>query len=247
MDIYGHMSYYRYHSLRKRIRTEMLTISNNSGEIFRALRNGVLPSDRDFDAVFSRATRLLSSAHWTPVDVAVCAAEMLVTDSRTRVLDVGCGPGKFCLIGAATQAARFAGVDQRAHLLAEGRSIAENAGISNVGFIHGNMMDLDWSEYDAFYLYNPFFENLCMPAIIDETVPLRPEYFYRYVEIVQQKLMDLPMGTRVVTYHGFGGEMPYGYRMAANREIGSDFLQYWVKESDVLVKSGAKRAMVWKA
>ena len=219
---------------------------NKSREIFRALRSGTQPSDREFDEVFATETRQLSSAHWTPVRVAVCAAKMLVTSPRTKVLDIGCGSGKFCLIGAATQTVSFAGIDQRHHLLLEGEAIARSANISNVEFIHGNMMDLDWSDYNAFYLYNPFLENVCMPAMIDETVALKPEYFYMYVEAVQLKLMVLPVGTRVVTYHGFGGEMPYGYRMVANKEIGSDFLQCWIKESDFVVKAGATRAIVWK-
>jgi SAM-dependent methyltransferase len=209
---------------------------SKSQEIFRALRSGSQQSDREFDVVFSTETRQLSFAHWTPVRVAVCAAEMLVTGPGTRVLDIGCGSGKFCLIGAATQAASFSGIDLRRHLLLEGQAIAESADISNVEFIHGNMIDLDWSDYNAFYLYNPFFENVCMPAMIDETVPLKPEYFFLYVEAVQMKLMALPVGTRVVTYYGFGGEMPEGYSMTANMEIGSDFLQCWIKKSDFTVK-----------
>jgi SAM-dependent methyltransferase len=156
---------------------------------------------------------------------------MLVAGPGTRVLDVGCGPGKFCLIGAARHSVPFAGIDQRLHLLLEGQAIAKSERISNLEFIHGNMVDLDWSDYNAFYLYNPFSENVRVP-IIDKTVPLRVEYHCLYVEVVQQKLMELPVGTRVVTYHGFGGEMPYGYRMVANKEIDYGFLQCWIKESD---------------
>lgn len=214
-------------------------------EIFRALRRGILPLDREFDEVFTWETRQLSSDHWTPVHVALCAAEMLVASPKAKVLDVGCGPGKFCLIGAATHPVPFAGVDQRPHLLAEGQAIARNAKISNVEFIHGNMVDLDWSEYNAFYLYNPFSENVRMP-VIDKTVPLRVEYYCLYVEVVQQKLMNLPVGTRVVTYHGFGGEMPFGYKMVANKEIGSGFLQCWIKDGDCVVTAGATRATVWR-
>ncbi len=199
-------------------------------EIFRALRSGALPSDREFDVVFADETRRHSSAHWTPVHVAACAAEMLAASPAARVLDVGCGPGKFCLIGAASQTVSFTGIDQRGHLLVEGQAIARSANIPNVEFIHGNMMDLDWSDYNAFYLYNPFLENLCTPAIIDETVQLKPEFFILYVEAVRKKLSSLPKGTRVVTYHGFGGRMPSGYRLVANQEIGSDFLQCWIKE-----------------
>ncbi len=223
---------------------QLQNVRNKSQGIFRALSGGPQPSDRDFDEVFAWETRQLSSDHWTPVRVAICAAEMLVASPGTKVLDIGCGPGKFCLIGAARHSVPFAGIDQRPHLLAEGQAIARSAKISNVEFIHGNMMDLDWSDYNAFYLYNPFSENVCLPAI-DETVPLKPEYFCLYVEVVQQKLMNLPVGTRVVTYHGFGGKMPYGYRMVANREIGSGCLTCWIKESDCVVKAGAIRATVW--
>jgi SAM-dependent methyltransferase len=215
--------------------------------VFRALSSsgsGGQPSDPEFDEVFTPETRQLSSDHWTPVEVALCAAEMLVASPQAKVLDVGCGPGKFCLIGALKHAVPFAGIDQRPHLLAEGRAIASRAKIRNLEFIHGNMVDLDWSAYNAFYLYNPFSENVSTPAI-DGTVPLKPEYYSLYVAVVQQKLMGLPVGTRVVTYHGFGGEMPYGYRIMANRKIGSGFLQSWIKESDSHVTAGGRRAMVW--
>ena len=210
------------------------------------MKCGAYPTDPEFDEVFSEPAKRLSELHWTPVDVAVCAAEMLVADRSTKVLDVGCGSGKFCLIGAATQAASFSGIDQRRHLLAEGQAIAGRVALPNVEFIHGNMEDLDWTGYDAFYLYNPFLENVCMPAMLDDTVPLRPEYYFRYVETVQQKLRRQPIGTRVVTYHGFGGEMPYGYRMIEKREIGSDFLQCWVKDDDFRVQVGATRTMAWR-
>lgn len=221
-------------------------VRKKSRGIFRALRRGAQPSDVDFDGMFTWDTRQLSSDHWTPVEVALCAAEMLVTGPGARVLDVGCGPGKFCLIGAARHPVPFAGIDQRPHLLMEGQAIARCERITNLEFIHGNMVDLDWSDYNAFYLYNPFSENVRQP-VIDRTVPLRLEYYCLYVEIVQRKLMELPVGTRVVTYHGFGGELPYGYRMVANKEIGSGFLQCWIKESDCFVKAGESRATVWRS
>jgi SAM-dependent methyltransferase len=202
--------------------------------IFNALRDGCLISDCEFDDLFTAETRRLSLMHWTPVQVAVYAAKMLAQGPDARVLDVGCGPGKFCLIGAATQSAHFAGIDQRPHLLKEGEIIALGANIGNIEFISGNMVDLDWSAYNAFYLYNPFLENAYSPSIIDKTVPLKLEFYYKYIETVRQKLTDLPLGTRVVTYFGFGGDMPYGYRLVTSRAIGSDFLMCWVKENDKL-------------
>jgi 2-polyprenyl-3-methyl-5-hydroxy-6-metoxy-1,4-benzoquinol methylase len=53
--------------------------------------------DEKFDLLYPAEIRKLSSVFWTPVAVAAAAAKLLVTTSGTRVLDIGCGPGKFCL------------------------------------------------------------------------------------------------------------------------------------------------------
>ena len=57
--------------------------------------------DEKFDQIYPARIRKLSPLQWTPVRVAAEAAKLLVTVPGTRVLDIGCGPGKFCLVGAA--------------------------------------------------------------------------------------------------------------------------------------------------
>ncbi len=208
------------------LQRKMITLE----DIFGCLKKGSLLYDHEFDSIFSAVTKDLSTTHWTPMRVAMCAADILAKNPDAKILDIGCGPGKFCLIGASLHTVNFFGIDQRLHLLEEGKAIAEAAKISNVEFIHGNMMDLDWSEFNSFYLFNPFLENICSYAVIDDTVSLRQENFDIYVEAVEEKLSDLPVGTRVVTYHGFGGEIPDGYRLETKRKIGTDFLKCWVKE-----------------
>lgn len=44
------------------------------------------------------------------------------------------------------------------------------------------------------------------------------------------KLAKLAVGTRVVTYHGFGGDFPRGYRCERIEKSGTDRLEQWVKE-----------------
>ena len=51
--------------------------------------------DERFDLIYPPEIRNLSWRHWTPVVVARRAAEFLVSEPETRVLDLGCGPGKF--------------------------------------------------------------------------------------------------------------------------------------------------------
>src|SRR3954452_18195742 len=65
-----------------------------------ALRSGAAVPDAEFDRLFPDELRDRSYLHWTPVEVAVRAAELLAPSPRgIRVLDVGAGVGKLCLIG----------------------------------------------------------------------------------------------------------------------------------------------------
>ncbi|NNN05120.1 MAG: class I SAM-dependent methyltransferase [Elusimicrobia bacterium] len=193
------------------------------------LRAGRTVADCRFDQVYPPEIRNLSRTHWTPVEVAVKAAELLRPTEQTQVLDVGSGCGKFCAVAALSGPGRFIGIEKRPHLLAAARKAAEDLGARRASFLPGNMADLDWSAFDAFYLFNPFYENRMKSIRIDETVVLRAEKFFRYVEIVRSKLTCAKDGTKVATYHGFGGEMPLGYGRVDRVSIGTDFLELWVK------------------
>lgn len=198
------------------------------------LRHGHSVSDEKFDRIFSGNSRSLSSRHWTPMNVALWAAKLLGTGPDVRVLDVGCGPGKFCFIGEATTSASYFGIEQRLHFVEEAERIRLAHNISRANFIHGNMIDLDWRDFHAFYLFNPFLENVTGLARIDQTVALSLEHYNTYVDCVVEKLRAMPLGTRVVTYHGFGGAMPEGYILRQKKAIGTAYLDLWVKEDSVL-------------
>src|SRR3954469_15119917 len=77
------------------------------------LRGGRKVTDFRFDQVYSPHIRKLSETHWTSVEVAIRASELLVTSERTRVLDVGAGSGKFCIVGALSSRAQFTGIEHR--------------------------------------------------------------------------------------------------------------------------------------
>jgi SAM-dependent methyltransferase len=193
------------------------------------LRTGRRVTDFRFDHVYTAPIQKLSDRHWTPVEVAVRAAEFLVTDSGTRVLDVGSGVGKFCIVGALASPGLFVGVEQRPHLAEIARQAARELHASNSSFIQGNMADLDWAPFDAFYLFNPFYESQMDSIRIDDTVSHGPGQFERYVETVRSKLRMARTGTRVATYHGFGGELPPGFQQIFREAIGTSQLQVWVK------------------
>jgi cyclopropane fatty-acyl-phospholipid synthase-like methyltransferase len=75
-----------------------------------------ISNDR-FDQIFDQKLRRVSSVHWTPVEVALSILELLDLAKGSKVLDVGSGAGKFCLVGALNTKAHFFGVDQRQSLV----------------------------------------------------------------------------------------------------------------------------------
>ena len=208
-------------------------------EITNDLQLGKTVTDRRFDQIFPEEIRNLSETHWTPINVAIRAARMFSTEEKTRILDIGSGCGKFCTVAALSCRGQFIGVEQRPHLVDIARKAADAMNVTNVTFIQSNMIDIDWNFFDGFYLFNPFYEHKIRAIRMDANLYYDEERFERYVEIVRSKLRIARPGTKVVTYHGFGGEMPANFECVKKELAGTHALELWVKSSSLL--SGAKR------
>jgi predicted RNA methylase len=184
--------------------------------------------DRTIDGLYPEEIAALSARHFTPVSVARRAAELLAPTPQHRVLDLGAGPGKLCIVGAATTGAHFTGIELRLHFVRAAIAVGSRLLLRNVHFIHADILDVEWRPYDSYYLFNPFAEHLI--GAIDETVPARPPLYSFYVDAVHRRLSAATQGTRVVTYHGFGGHMPASFRLAHREKAGSDALELWIKD-----------------
>jgi len=193
------------------------------------LRTGRAVTDFRFDQLYPLSIRELSETHWSPIDVAIRAAELLVSDETTRVLDVGSGCGKFCIVAALSSRGQFIGVEQRPHLFEVAKKMGEELGASQASFKLCNMMEVDWSSFDSFYLFNPFYENILKSIRIDDTVSHNQDKFTRYIEAVRNRLSLARSGTKVLTYHGFGGDMPMGYHRVHREPLGTSYIELWVK------------------
>ena len=178
--------------------------------------------DATFDKVFPSAHRYRSYLHWTPVAVAVRACAMLAP--AARVLDVGSGVGKVCLIGAATTTSAWVGVERDPEMVRVARRAAIKMRVEQrASFTVGDITGVDWSAFDGFYLFNPFAEILFCDG---GDAAARHQSFARYIELVQHQLGSVPPATRVVTYHGFGGEMPPGFERVRRD---ADELSLWIR------------------
>ena len=196
-----------------------------------ALRERTAVRDEDFDLLYPVEVRAASSRFWTPVRVAQRAAELLVGNhAGARVLDVGSGPGKLCLVGALTTSGHFTGIEQRPKLVSAARGAASHLRVeSSVSFVQGKLDEIDWSGYDAFYFYNPFMENMYSPDChYDGTIELSTPRFVRDIAVARRGLRRAREGARVVTYHGLGDELPSPFHLEHSEVAGSDCLEVWV-------------------
>jgi len=197
-------------------------------DVIRDFSGGLDVTDDRFDSIFPDSIRQVSLMHWTPVEIARRAAQLLYVGEKTRVLDIGSGAGKFCMVAALTTPGQFTGVEQRPHLVELSRELALFHGIPRVNFIQAKMEEIDWKKFTGFYLFNPFIENLYDDSHrIDRFVDFNQDRYVDHVKTVQKKLEELPAGSRIVTYHGFGGVFPPDYLPIVEERWGEDELVLW--------------------
>ena len=183
--------------------------------------------DEVFDLIYPTELQAVSAVHFTPVEVAKKAAHFLAPKGGERILDVGSGVGKFCMIGSAVTKGFFTGVEQRKHLHQCAKSIALQHELSNIQFIHANIMKIQFTDFDGFYIFNPFFENLNESGKLDDSVVLKKGLFKKYSLYVNQQLDTKPIGTKLVTYYSFLIEIPDSYAVQSTDYDGR--LKMWEK------------------
>jgi predicted RNA methylase len=196
-----------------------------------ALRMNVLASDHEFDQIYDERIQALSDQHWTPVRVAARAAQLLTQAGSDRILDVGAGVGKFCLVGALTTDAHFVGVEWREDLVDIARGAAITLQVDRVTFLRRNVEDFAFDAFNGVYLYNPFWEQVGRYVTpIDDSIERSRAAFDRLVNITIAKLAAMRPPVAVVTFHGFGDDLPREFVHAGHEPAASDQLELWVKK-----------------
>lgn len=195
--------------------------------IFEKIRAGEAVDDREFNAIYPAAIRSLAGIHFTPLAVAKLAARYLAVLPGMKVLDIGSGAGKFCMIGSVWTEGHFTGVEQRVKLHSLARRISKRHGLTRVNFIHANITDIDFAAFDAFYLFNPFYENIDRTGPIDDSVELKRHLYFQYSSYVKRGLEKMPAGTRLVTYFSYKEEIPPAFELQLEGLEGK--LKMWKK------------------
>lgn len=200
-----------------------------SNEISVASPDSWFSSDAQFHKLYPASLHSFSKNHWTPLNVARKAANFLAVERGSRILDIGSGIGKFCLAAAYFRPdALYTGIEQRADLVEYSDTARLKLGLENVTFLRGNFTGLDFRQYDHFYFYNSFYENIAIAERIDESIPYSVERYNQYRYYLYKQLEKMPSGTRVATFYGMDDHMPPGYHVGGSDL--DDLLKYWVKE-----------------
>jgi predicted RNA methylase len=200
------------------------------GRIAARLRTGEV-FDGGFDQLLPLHARAHSLWHWSPVYVAQRAAVRFAEHGARRVLDVGAGPGKFCIVAGASQPGlEFHGVEQHVELVATAKRLAELLDLRNVRFSSGDALLALTGPFDGFYFFNPFFDD---PFGAEEHAGLRSEPPIPRIAAAAIRVTDSLRSARdrtvVVTYHGLGGPIPSSYDLVCEEPVGSGCLRTWVK------------------
>ncbi len=187
--------------------------------------------DGAFDRLLPALAHAKSRQYWSPLCVARRAAIRFAERGARRVLDVGAGPGKFCIAAALTRPdLQFCGIEQRTGLVETARGLSTRLGVRNLEFRVGNALSVAWGEFDGFYFFNPFAENaFSSEDTFGETVALSGNRLGVELLRVTKLLSSLRTGSLVVTYCGLGGPIPSSYDLLSEELVGSASLRTWVK------------------
>jgi SAM-dependent methyltransferase len=185
-------------------------------------------SDEEFNQLYPSSIQMLARRHWTPLDIARKAANFLAAENNVRILDIGSGVGKFCLSAAYFKPKAFYyGIEQRESLISHAETARKILHPDNVSFIQGNFTQLDFNNFDHFYFYNAFYENLVGTDKIDDNIDYSIELYNYYNRYLFKQLEQKPEGTRIASFHSLEDEMPKSYH-----EVGSEcnnLLKFWIK------------------
>jgi SAM-dependent methyltransferase len=198
--------------------------------VFEFIKLNIDITDDDFNLIYPQTISILAKKHWTSVAVAKVSSEYLVDKPGTRVLDIGSGAGKFCLVGASNTQGHFTGIEQRAELVDLSKRLADSYSIQNVKFIHSNITEIDFRRYDSFYFYNSFYENIDTANRIDDSVHLDKQLYQQYSTFLKAQFSELPIGTRLVTNCSPLTIIPNCFKLQYSMRGG--LLRFWEKIED---------------
>lgn len=157
-------------------------------------------NDKDFDSLLPAEIRQKADIHFSPIDVIERCIEFFEENNVSNVLDIGSGVGKFCIVGAHLSDMHFTGIEIRQSLHLVGQNILEQTKKTSVNLLNMNITEVPFGQFDGFYYFNPFFENIAEEGQIDHKLSTKVQNFNHYTTYVEIALNAAPAGSCLASY-----------------------------------------------
>lgn len=190
-------------------------------------------ADQIFDSHLPDPYRAMANRQWTTAAVVRQVAHWLAKHhSHKKIIDIGSGVGKFCILLGLHTRMEVHGIEQRKSLYEISLRLRNDNFLKNVTFIHGNMVDMHWEDYDIYYLYNPFQEHLVNNgwSRINGDITFAPSLFGKYIDEIFRQLVWVKKGKLLITFHGYGGIVPSTWDLIHRVPIRNGDLCMWEKK-----------------
>jgi 16S rRNA A1518/A1519 N6-dimethyltransferase RsmA/KsgA/DIM1 with predicted DNA glycosylase/AP lyase activity len=173
-------------------------------------------NDLNFLSLFSEKIKLANKNHFTPIEVIKKANTFLSQETNTKILDIGSGIGKFCLTAAYLNPSNeYYGIEQREDLHSEAELGKQKLNIVNAHFMHGNIDQLKFKQYNHFYFFNSFHEQLDEADKLDQSISHDANLYYYYNRYFHKQLSNMPSGTKLACFFTLDDEVPSDYLCVA--------------------------------
>lgn len=202
-------------------------------ELIQLIKSEPKSVDQEFDKLLPPLYRYHSQVQWTSIPVARAIAKWLQNFHGKKFIDIGSGVGKLCIVLRFLTDLKIYGVEQRPHLVNVAKEIIKTNNLPDITIWEKNLLNLDWQEFDIFYLFNPFQEHVAISptAVIDNTIPFHRTHFMEYTAKVYEELQKMPPNKIFITFHGYGGKLPKSWALKYSQYVEGGFLSLWVKVS----------------
>lgn len=170
-------------------------------------------TDLLFDSELPSSLQKLSPYQWTPVSIVKRTWEFLKGEEVRSIMDLGSGLGKFCIVLSFLAEDQFPiyGCEDREELLQMATSLQMKWKRKSVCFQKTNFLTSFPYGHSHYYCFNPLYETMKGSHSIDDTKVKSAKLFLQNIQTLKNHLYLCPKGTKLITYHGFGGSVLPGY------------------------------------
>ncbi|XDD41411.1 methyltransferase [Leptospira sp. WS60.C2] len=178
-------------------------------------------TDQNWDSHLPLPYQSLSHYQWTPIQIVELTWEYLQKQTIRSVVDLGSGVGKFCLHLATLSKGRFpiVGIEDRSDLFTVSETLREKWNLSSVSFLNQSFLEDFPLGHSHYYAFNPLYETMKASFSIDMQKEKSALLFLQSVQILKNHLFRCKVGTKLITYHGFGGSVLPGYQLVLKKEL----------------------------